>query len=53
MGSRWSIISPATRERIRNMKKYILPITVFLKPMSYFSLIRIKCDTGKCIGCGK
>ena len=33
--------------------KYICPITVFLKPMSYFSLIRIKCDTGKCIGCGK
>ena len=24
--------------------KYICPITVFLKPMSYFSLIRLKCD---------
>ena len=24
--------------------KYICPITVFLKPMSYFSMIRIKCD---------
>ena len=33
--------------------KYICPITVFLKPMSYFSLIRIKCDTDKCISCGK
>jgi polyferredoxin len=33
--------------------KYICPITVFLKPMSYFSLIRIKCDTSKCIACGK
>ncbi len=33
--------------------KYICPITVFLKPMSYFSLIRIKCDKGKCISCGK
>ena len=33
--------------------KYICPITVFLKPMSYFSLIRIKCDHTKCISCGK
>ncbi len=33
--------------------KYICPITVFLKPMSYFSLIRIKCDKDKCISCGK
>ena len=33
--------------------KYICPITVFMKPMSYFSLIRIKCDKSKCISCGK
>ena len=33
--------------------KYICPITVFLKPMSCFSLIRIKCDKEKCISCGK
>lgn len=33
--------------------KYICPITVFLKPMSYFSLLRIKCDKNKCISCGK
>jgi polyferredoxin len=33
--------------------KYICPITVFLKPMSYFSLIRVKCDKSKCISCGK
>ena len=33
--------------------KYVCPITVFLKPMSYFSLIRIKCDKRKCISCGK
>ena len=33
--------------------KYICPITVFLKPMSYFSLLRITCDTDKCISCGK
>ena len=33
--------------------KYICPITVFLKPMSYFSLSRIQCDKSKCISCGK
>ena len=33
--------------------KYICPITVFLKPMSYFSLFRIKVDKKKCISCGK
>ena len=33
--------------------KYICPVTVFLKPMSYFSVIRIKCDKEKCISCGK
>ncbi len=33
--------------------KYICPITVFLKPMSCFSLSRMKCDKSKCIDCGK
>ncbi|MDE6729369.1 MAG: 4Fe-4S binding protein, partial [Oscillospiraceae bacterium] len=33
--------------------KYVCPITVFLKPMSYFSLLRVTCDTSKCISCGK
>lgn len=33
--------------------KYICPITVFLKPMSYFSVMRIKCDKDKCISCHK
>jgi ferredoxin-type protein NapH len=33
--------------------KYICPITVFLKPMSYYSLLRVKNDTDKCISCGK
>ena len=33
--------------------KYICPITVFLKPMSYYSLLRIKCDEDKCISCTK
>ena len=33
--------------------KYICPITVFLKPMSYFSMVRIKCDKEKCVSCNK
>lgn len=33
--------------------KYVCPITVFLKPMSYFSVMRIKADTDKCVSCGK
>ena len=33
--------------------KYICPITVFLKPMSYFALLRITCDKSKCVSCGK
>ena len=33
--------------------KYLCPVTVFLKPMSYFSLLRVKCDRTKCVSCGK
>ena len=33
--------------------KYICPVTIFLKPMSYFSLLRIQCDKSKCVSCGK
>ena len=33
--------------------KYICPITVFLKPASRFSLIKIKCNDDKCVKCGK
>ena len=33
--------------------KYICPITVFLKPMSYYSYLRVKCDKSKCINCKK
>lgn len=33
--------------------KYICPITVFLKPMSYYSLFRINCNKTKCIACGR
>ena len=31
--------------------KYICPITVFLKPISYYSYLRVKCDHTKCIKC--
>ncbi len=33
--------------------KYLCPITVFLKPMSYFSLLRVTVDKDKCISCNK
>lgn len=33
--------------------KYICPITVFLKPASYYALLRVKNDEEKCISCGK
>ena len=33
--------------------KYLCPVTVFLKPASYFSLLRIKVDAASCISCGK
>lgn len=33
--------------------KYFCPVTVFLKPASYFSVIRITCDKEKCISCGR
>lgn len=33
--------------------KYICPVTVFLKPMSYFSLMRVTCDPQKCVSCGR
>lgn len=33
--------------------KYVCPITTFLKPASYFSYIRVRCDKEKCISCKK
>lgn len=33
--------------------KYICPITVFLKPTSHFSLLRVTYDESKCINCNK
>lgn len=32
--------------------KYICPVTVLLKPMSYYSVLRITCDKSKCVSCG-
>ena len=47
------IILAFTFKDNRAFCKYICPITVFLKPMSYFSFTRIHCDESKCVGCGK
>lgn len=33
--------------------KYICPVTVFLKPASYFARFRVTCDKETCISCGK
>ena len=33
--------------------KYICPVTIFLKPASYFSLLRIRWSEKKCIKCNK
>ena len=33
--------------------KYLCPVAVFLKPASYFSVIRIKVNEDTCISCGK
>ena len=37
----------------RALCKYLCPVTIFLKPMSYFSLLRVHFDKTKCIGCKK
>jgi polyferredoxin len=33
--------------------KYFCPITVFLKPMSYFSILRVKKTESECVRCNK
>ena len=33
--------------------KYLCPVTVFLKPASYFARLRVTVDTEKCLACGK
>lgn len=33
--------------------KYICPVTVFLKPASYYARLRVTVDESKCVSCGK
>lgn len=47
------IILALTLKDNRAFCKYICPVTVFLKPMSYFSVLRVRCDREKCVLCGK
>lgn len=47
------ILLAVTLKDNRAFCKYICPVTVFLKPMSYYSLLRVKVDEEKCISCGK
>lgn len=48
-----SVVLAITFRDNRAFCKYICPITVFLKPASYFSMIRIKNNEDTCIACGK
>lgn len=47
------ILLAITRKDNRAFCKYICPVTVFLKPASYFSYLRVTVDPEKCISCGK
>ena len=47
------IILAFTLKDNRAFCKYICPVTVFLKPMTYFTMLRVKCDVEKCINCNK
>lgn len=33
--------------------KYLCPVTVFLKPMSKYALLRVQVDESKCVHCGR
>ena len=46
------VLAPVLKDN-RAFCKYICPITVFLKPMSYYSLLRVRCDESKCIHCNR
>lgn len=37
----------------RAFRRCLCPVTVFLKPMSCFSLLRVKCGGAKCVHCGR
>ena len=47
------IVLALTFKDNRAFCKYVCPITVIMKPMSYFSVLRVKCDTEKCVSCGR
>ena len=47
------IILAAVFQDNRAFCKYICPVTVFLKPASYFSYLRIRVDEEVCVSCGK
>ncbi len=47
------IILAFTLKDNRAFCKYICPITIFLKPASYYSVLRVKVEADKCIACGK
>ncbi|HZJ83863.1 MAG TPA: 4Fe-4S dicluster domain-containing protein [Clostridia bacterium] len=47
------IILTFTFKDNRAFCKYICPVTVFLKPASYFSLLRVKNNVEECINCGR
>lgn len=47
------IVLAVTLKDNRAFCKYICPITVFLKPASYFAMFRIKTDATKCVSCNK
>ena len=46
------IVLALTLKDNRAFCKYLCPVTIFLKPASYFSMLRIKADKEKCIDCG-
>jgi len=46
------IILAAALKDNRAFCKYLCPVTVFLKPASLFSLVRVKVDKSKCVNCG-
>ena len=46
------IVLAAALKDNRAFCKYICPVGVLMKPASYVSLLRVKCDTAACISCG-
>ena len=49
----WALHSHLRLRITEHFVNIYVPSLYFLKPMSYFSVLRIKCDKDKCISCGK